>query len=67
MESVSDKPVDISRFMKVYSNLSMGERELAIAVIDEKPINWNVAYNEIKNRTPLGITILKELARLEII
>ena len=67
MESSSDKPVDISKFVKVYSNLSMGERELAIVVIDEKPISWNVAYNEIKNRTPLGITILKELARLEII
>ena len=67
MESTSDKPIDISRFIKVYSNLSIGERELAIAVIDEKPISWNLAYNEIKNRTPMGIKILKELTRLDII
>jgi hypothetical protein len=53
--------------MKAYSNVPMNLREQIIAIIDAKPITWNVAYLEIKNNTPLGQKILKMLTELEII
>lgn len=58
---------DTSRFIKVYSNLSITERKLPILVIDDEPISWNVAYNEIRNKTRLGNKILEKLVKLDLI
>ena len=49
------------KFLKVYSNLPVPEREQIIAVIDDKTYSWNVAYNEITNDTELGKIILKKI------
>ena len=49
------------KFLKVYSNLPVPEREQIIAVIDDKTYSWNVAYNEIINDTELGKIILKKI------
>lgn len=56
------------RFLKVYSSLPLNVREEIIYVVEEKgPINWNVAYLEIQNNTPLANKILDRLSELEII
>lgn len=54
-------------FFKIYSNIPLEERNNAIVVIKNKPISWNLAYQEIKNKTKLGQEILKILKRLDII
>ena len=55
------------KFIKVYSNLSIDVRSEIILVIDDKPITWNVAYQEIINDTGLGKKILSHLIKLELI
>ena len=55
------------RFLRVFSNLSIDLRKEIILVIDDQPITWNVAYEEIKNETKLGKRILKKLIELELI
>lgn len=54
-------------FFKIYSNIPLEERNNAIVVIKDKPMSWNLAYQEIKNKTKLGQEILKRLKRLDII
>jgi len=54
-------------FFKVYSGVPLEERNNVIAVINKNPINWNLAYQEIKNKTENGKEILKILKELEII
>jgi hypothetical protein len=54
-------------FFKVYANLPIDERNNVVVVIHEQPISWNVAYNEIKNKTKLGQQILKTLKDLGIL
>ena len=57
----------VENFFKVYSGVPLEERDNAIAVIDKKPVSWNLAYQEIKNKTSNGEKILKILKELEII
>mgnify|MGYP001580782123 FL=1 len=54
-------------FFKIYSNIPLEERNNALVVIKDKPMSWNLAYQEIKNKTKLGQEILKRLKRLDII
>lgn len=58
---------DISKFIKVYSNLPLKVREEIIAVIDGEPVSWNVAHQEIVNNTEKGRAIFKKLVSLRII
>ncbi len=53
--------------MKVYSSLPLEERKLPIVVIEENPVNWNMAYIEVKNNTLLGRKIGEKLVELKII
>lgn len=55
------------KFLKAYQNLPVPEREQTIAIIDGKPYSWNVAYEEILNKTKLGEKILKKLEILGIL
>lgn len=55
------------KFFKVYANVPISERSLPIVIIDEKPISWNLAYDEIGNSTEIGKKILKILNELNII
>ncbi len=50
-----------AKFLKIFGNIPENLRGDIIAVIDEKPYTWNVAYIEIRNDTELGKKILKEL------
>ena len=54
-------------FFKVYANVPIEERNNVVVVVEEKPISWNLAYQEIKNNTKLAEKILKILKELEII
>ncbi|MBU3904982.1 MAG: hypothetical protein KJ906_02455 [Nanoarchaeota archaeon] len=62
-----DEKTTLERFIKVFSGLPLEERSQTIAVIDEQPINWNLAYQHIKNNTELGKKIGEKLKELEII
>ncbi len=55
------------KFFKVYSGLPLDERDKVVVFIDEEPISWNLAYQEIKNNTKNGEKILKILKILDII
>jgi len=55
------------RFFKVYAGVPLEERKVPIVVLDNQPINWNLAYEEINNQTRRGEKILKILLELEII
>ena len=54
-------------FFKIYSSIPIEERNNTVTVIEEKPISWALAYQEIKNKTKLGQKILKILKSLDII
>lgn len=56
-----------AKFLKIFGNIPENLRGDIIAVIEEKPYTWNVAYIEIRNDTELGKKILKALKELEII
>lgn len=56
------------KFIKIYSNLPLGVRQEIILVLDDdRPITWDVAFNEINFETPLSDVILEKLRKLEII
>lgn len=55
------------RFFKVYSGLPIEERNNPIVIIENEPINWKLAYEEITNQTKRGAAILKILIDLKII
>jgi len=44
----------MEEFFRLYSNLPINLRGEVILVIDDQPITWGVAYNEISNKTDLG-------------
>ncbi len=50
-----------AKFVRVYANLPVPERSQVVAVIDDKPYSWDVAYAEISNETVLGNKILKKM------
>lgn len=50
-----------ARFRKAYANLPVPERFQAVAIVDEKPFSWDVAYTEISNNNELGNKILKKM------
>lgn len=68
-ENNNDKVIteNEDKFIKVYSDIPVSLRREVILVIDDKPLTWNVAYVEIKNRTKLGKRILSKLIELEFI
>ena len=60
------------KFMKVYNNLPIEERQQTVIVLenqegDEEPISWKMAKREIMEETDLGKKIAKKLEELEII
>lgn len=56
-----------ARFMKIYANLPLGERKQVIVVLENEPISWEMARNELTHNTPRGELILKKLIELDII
>lgn len=61
------RKIDMSPFIRIYSNLPMKVRGEIIVVLKGEPITWNVAYKEISNGTEKGKEIFKKLVELKII
>ncbi len=59
--------MDISRFLKVYSNLPQRLKDQIVIVIDDSPMTWNAVYLELNQETTLGKRILKKLERMGLI
>ncbi len=57
----------LSRFVKVFNGLPLAERDMPAVVINDNAISWKLAYNEIKEKTELGVKIQAELERLQLI
>ncbi len=57
----------LSRFVKVYNNLPLPERDLVCVVINDEGVTWKLAYKEIKDKTELGERIQKQLEDLNLI
>ena len=61
------------KFLKIYSNLPLNVREEIIFMLEnedqdkKRPVTWNAAYFEVKNRTRLADQILMKLDEFKII
>ncbi len=60
-------PDSVARFIQIYSNLPLKVREEIITVVDNKPVTWNVAYQEIVHKTKKGEEILEKLKEMRIV
>jgi hypothetical protein len=58
---------DAELFFRVYSGLPLEERKNTIVIIDQEPISWSLAYEEINNGTEKGKKIIKILKELGIV
>ncbi len=58
---------DAERFFRAYSGVPIEERKVPIVIIGDKPINWDLAHEEITNGTDRGKKILKLMIDLDII
>lgn len=56
-----------TKFLKIYANLPLNERDRVIVIIDNEPLTWNAAWIEVDNETPRGKEILEKLIQLKII
>ena len=64
---MAQKKSYLDKFMKVFSNLPLVERNQVVVVIDDQPISWNMTYNEMRHKTKFGEKIGKKLVKLDII
>lgn len=55
------------KFLQIYANLPLNQRNEIIVVVDNEPLTWNAAKIEIENDTPKGEEILEKLAKMEIL
>lgn len=55
------------KFLRIYANLPLNQRNEIVVVIDDEPMTWNSARVEIENDTEKGKEILKKLVDLQII
>ena len=56
-----------AKFRRAYANLPVPERSQVVAIVNEKPYSWDVAYMEISNNTELGNKILKKMKLIGIL
>ena len=59
--------MSLSRFVKVYNNLPLAERDMPCVVLEGEAITWRLAYQYIKENTELGQRIQAELENLNLI
>lgn len=56
------------RFLKVFAGIPLGARkEIVLTIENEAPIDWDVAFIEVKNDTERGRAILEKLDLLKLI
>lgn len=56
-----------TKFLQVYANLPLNQRNEIIVVIDHEPLTWNAARIEVENETEKGREILEKLIKLGIL
>jgi hypothetical protein len=67
MPPTKDESDLATRFMRIYANLPIEERTQVVVVLNDEPISWEVARNEIAHETQRGKSILDKLKKLSII
>lgn len=58
---------DKTKFLQVYANLPLNQRNEIIVVVDNEPLTWHSAKIEIENESDKGKEILKKLTKMEIL
>lgn len=66
-EKKGDELDSVASFIRLYNNLPLEERKRVVLVFETQPISWEVARNEIINKTQRGNEILKKLIELKIV
>ncbi|MDZ4227837.1 MAG: hypothetical protein U1E54_01185 [Candidatus Levybacteria bacterium] len=56
-----------TKFLQIYANLPLNQRQGVVAVIDNEPLSWNAVKLEVDQDTEKGKQILELLVRLGII
>ncbi len=56
-----------ARFVKAYAAVPAKMREEIIALVDDKPYNWNSAYLEITGKTAVGNELIKHLVLIKLL
>lgn len=56
-----------TKFLQIYANLPLNQRNEIVIVIDSEPLTWHAVNIEVQNNTPKSIEILQKLVNLEII
>jgi len=56
-----------AKFLQIYANLPLNQRNEIIVIVDNEPLTWNSARIEVENDTEKGKKILEKLVNLEII
>lgn len=56
-----------SKFLKIYANLPLNQRNEIIVVLGDEELTWNAAKIEIANDTEKGKEILEKLSLLGIL
>lgn len=56
-----------AKFLQIYANLPLNQRNEIVVVVDDEPFTWNSAKIEIENDTEKGKQILNKLVDLQII
>ncbi len=56
-----------TKFLQIYANLPLNQRNEIIVVIDGEPLTWHVVNIEVQNNTEKGKQILNKLVELGII
>ena len=57
----------LDRFVKVFSNLPITQRDKVVIVVNGQPISWNVAYEQLRTGGDLSKEIAEKLIKLKII
>ncbi len=56
-----------TKFLQIYANLPINQRQGVVVVVDNEPLSWNAAKLEIDQDTERGKQILELLVKLGII
>jgi hypothetical protein len=56
-----------AKFSKAYASLPEPEMEQVVIIINDKPISWSKANNEVSAKTAFGDEILKKMELLDIL
>ncbi|MEK6924382.1 MAG: hypothetical protein AABW54_04035 [Candidatus Micrarchaeota archaeon] len=56
-----------AKFIRTYAAVPAKLREEIIALVDDKPYNWNAAFIEVKGKTKAGDAILRHAEALGLV